>query len=117
MISIETKIIIIVLLTVGTTAFICYQTWRLGKFMHDVTGTRPSFQWVEVAGWLVLLLLRLRGMWRISDEIERAKTAGLISDTLTWDQLINLIWAYLFLVLIAVSKHLERRAIKRAWGI
>lgn len=116
MAPIELQIWILTVLFIALVFFICYQTWRLGEFYLSGDGKRSPFSTIEVAAWVVLLLYRLYGIWTLSDQIALAKKAGLIRDNLTGVQWVGFLGNILFLVLIIISKHRERQAIKRAWG-
>lgn len=110
--DVATQVWIIAWVHAALVIVVCYQSYIQGRLI-----AYPTFGLIEMSGWLSFLFYRFWGMWGLSEQLELAKTAGLISDHLTLGQWINILGTSCFVILIIVSKALERRAIRRNWGV
>lgn len=111
-ITIETQILLIALITIALIGIICFQVIRLGRYM------KAGFGKIEVIAWIILLLYRIYGyLWGYSEQIAQAKEAGIIKDSFTFNQWVQIGGNLLFLGLIIFSKHREKRTYKIHWGV
>lgn len=109
--SIATQVWILSIAFTLLTIFICYQSVVLGKLMHS------NYGYVEALAWLVLIFYRFYGMWTLSEQLGKAQAAGLIGARLTLSQWFAISGSLLFVIIMILSKHMKRKAIKDSWGI
>jgi hypothetical protein len=110
-VTIEIQIWMITITNIVLVLVVSYQSVILGRL------NRTSFGHLEAVAWILWLIFRVYSLVSLKITIEQAKVGGLIRDSFSFDQWIGISGNLIFIIIMIISKHKERKAIKRNWGV